>query len=129
VLANVRYVVGGDVQQQTGGEAVAATEELEGRLHRSSLGQRPGWSMEPWSSPLALRALRMPRVSRVRPSSSALTAGFARIRVRAFGLRRGFRHVCASLGCAVVLRALAVIDLGGRIQPDQTWSTARSWRR
>jgi hypothetical protein len=32
-VGQCRYVVGGDVQQQTGGEAVfAASEELEGRL-------------------------------------------------------------------------------------------------
>jgi hypothetical protein len=60
-------------------------------------------------------------------SPSALAAGFARICVGAFGLGRGFGHVCAGLRRTVILRTRAVIDLGGRVQPDQARTTTRSW--
>ena len=58
--------------------------------------------------------------------AAALAAGFARICVGAFGLGRGLSHICAGFGCSVVLRPRAVIDLGGRVQPDQARTTAGS---
>ncbi len=46
------------------------------------------------------------------------------VRTPALGLSVGFRHIGPSLGRAVVLTAIAVIDIARGIQPDQTRTTA-----
>ena len=58
----------------------------------------------------------------------ALAAGLARVGVGAFGLGSSFGHIRAGLGCPVVLRSRAVIDLGGCIKPNKTWSATGSRR-
>ncbi len=47
------------------------------------------------------------------------------VRVGAFGLRVGLRHVRARLGLAVIVGSIAVVHITRRIDPYQTRATAR----
>jgi hypothetical protein len=52
------------------------------------------------------------------------------IRVRAFGLRIGLRHVRPRLGLAIKVRPIAVVDVARRIHPHQTrTASSRLWPR
>jgi hypothetical protein len=46
------------------------------------------------------------------------------VRVRAFGLRIGLRHVRPSLGLAVIVRPIAMVDVARRVHPHQTRSAS-----
>ena len=72
------------------------------------------------------RLSERPLPRRNHPLCSALAAGLTRVRVGTLGLGIRFSHVCAGLGCTVVLRPWAVIDLGRSIEPNQTRATAGS---
>jgi len=46
----------------------------------------------------------------------------------AFGLRIGLRHIRSSLGLAVVVRTITVVDVARRIHPHQAWAATRRLR-
>jgi hypothetical protein len=50
------------------------------------------------------------------------------IRMGALALRIGLRHIRPSLGLAIKVRAIAVVDVARRIYPNQPWTTASRLR-